>query len=241
MNGGTGGLTGLQRVSLVVEVEAARQFLSHGVVLLRGRPHVEQTLDVLLLVWHMGAERLLKVLFGLTKLEQSDPWPNMQNEIGHRVVKADDLVRDHLHAWAAANAGNTYPNGLIAMVDADPILPAILAALDDYGSGGRFYWLDQLTQTPQQRDRPDAVWDEALAAAIHSSPAVAARFLDLANNHMDQDHMREPHDLVTRSMVRWWSMLTRAGQWGAFGDMGKSLATAYGPTSAIPRVELIDN
>lgn len=101
----------------------------------------------------------------------------MQRVIGHRVVKADKLVRDHLHNWAASTPGNTYPNGLLTMVDADPILPAVLTALDDYGSGGRFFWLDQLSQSPQPRDRPDAVWDEALTAARESDPAVAAPVL----------------------------------------------------------------
>lgn len=241
MNGGTSGLTTLQRVSLAVEVETARQFLVHGVVLLRGRPSIDQTLDVLLLVWHMGAERLLKVLYGLTELEQGRPWPEMQRTISHRVVKADQLVRDHLHSWAASTPGNAYPNGLIAAVDADPIVPSILAALDDYGSGGRFFWLDQLRQSPQQRDRPDAVWDQALTAARDSDPSVAARFWDNVHNHPDRDHMRELHDLVSKSMVRWWSMLARTGQWGAFGDLGKQLATSFGPATAIPPVELIDS
>lgn len=241
MNRGRGGLTPVQRVSLAVEVETARQFLAHGVVLLRGSPSVDQTLDVLLLVWHMGAERLLKVLYGLTELEQGRSWPDMQRVIGHRVVKADKLVRDHLHNWVASTPGNTYVNGLLAMVDADPILPAILAALDDYGSGGRFFWLDQLSQSPQERDRPDAVWDQALTAARESDPAVAARFWDNVHNHPDRDHMRELHDLASTSIVRWWSMLARTGQCGAFGDLGKQLAAAYGPTMAIPTVELIDS
>ena len=241
MNGGTNGLTTVQRVSLAVEVETARQFLVHGVVLLRGRPSLDQTLDVLLLVWHMGTERLLKVLYGLTELEQGQPWPDMQRVISHRVVKADKLVRDHLHGWATANPGNNYPNGLIAKVDADPILPALLAALDDYGSGGRFFWLDQLGQSPQQRDRPDAVWDQALTAARDSDPAVTSRFWDNVHDHPEMDHVRELHDLVSRSMVRWWSMLARTGQWGAFGELGKQLAAAYVPTMATPCVELIDS
>jgi hypothetical protein len=148
-------------LALIRESNDAAALFSRGLDALRTMRHDYTDAVAVMSLLALGAEKMLKLTIGLAGRDQGTGWPStdyMRWKIGHRVLYADQTARPLLDSHPG-----TAP-GLLAdlkrQVNADPVLPAALGALDRFGDAGRFYFLDVLASATQPQDAPQTLWTD---------------------------------------------------------------------------------
>ncbi|GGL06883.1 hypothetical protein GCM10007382_28650 [Salinibacterium xinjiangense] len=124
--------------ALIGEMTSTRNLLGYGVKVLRGARFIETTRDPIMTMLSIGVEKLLKLTVGVISLDETETWsskPRMMS-YGHGIVSLFDHVMEEIRARTLNSSD--YVRGLVAGVDADPVLRPLLAALDRYGRAGRF-------------------------------------------------------------------------------------------------------
>jgi hypothetical protein len=99
----------------------------------------------------IGAEKLLRLTVGITSIEETASWPSrdfMQKKMRHRIVLLDQTARQALRRRRNHGTAPGHMDHALAILDADVLLSSMLAALDRYGSEGRFLYLDTLGRQP---------------------------------------------------------------------------------------------
>ncbi|MFB7888735.1 hypothetical protein ACFCZ3_11905 [Cellulosimicrobium cellulans] len=227
-----------QSFALLFEQESARQLLAHGVHTLRSTTYFSPVQDAVFTTLSIGVEKFLKIAIGLLRIAEGKPWPTksvMRNDYGHGIVEMFPLVWEPLEKWAD-ESGKDYVLGLLHGVSTDATLAGLFSALDAYGRSGRFYHLDTLAAAPQQIVRPEDTWSEAENKLVEADPEL--------REMRARGHSGSPEDFelflralrarLADSIVDWWFALTRAGENGGLGSVGKQFGSGASPSLAIP-------
>lgn len=233
-------LTPEQGFALLFEQTSARQLLANGTRTLADARYWDSVQDTVLTTLSIGAEKLLKLALGLRSVKETGAWPSgstMRNTYRHDIGKMDEVLRTYLRSWSEAT-GATYVRGLVADVDADPVWSELARALTAYGDSGRFYHLDTLADSKREQELPSNIWIDAENLCIESNTNLSARRLEaLSGTQPDFDaFILEVRRNMASSIVAWWQMVARAGQHGAFGDLGRSFGSDVSPGMALPPV-----
>jgi hypothetical protein len=164
----------------------------------------------------LGAEKMLKLTIGFAALDQGDQWPRkkyMRDEIGHQVEVADQKARPLLDLHPGTVRG--WLAGQKMVVAQDPVVPAVIEALNLFGDAGRFYFLDVLAEAPQPGDSPQALWTDLTSAIAAKDPALLA---DLRSGENADRARRRINETIVDAMTAWWELYAAAWRTGAIGQ-----------------------
>lgn len=110
-----------------------------------------------------GAEKLLKLTYGLTIADDMGSWPSqtvMQNLYRHQISALDRECRARIADRIALAAAPDYIRTLLDRSASDPLLQPTLDALTRYAAQGRFHNLDVLADSPPSAASPQQLWED---------------------------------------------------------------------------------
>jgi hypothetical protein len=220
--------------ALIGEMTSTRNLLGYGVKVLRGARFIETTRDPIMTMLSIGVEKLLKLTVGVISLDETETWPSKPRMMsyGHGIVSLFDHVMEEIRARTLNSSD--YVRGLVAGVDADPVLRPLLAALDRYGRAGRFYNLDMLADSPQPEASPAMMWDEAEQATLAEPRIVELQRIAtelLSNNEAWDAFYAGVQGHAADSVERLWEMISRVGINHALGVTGATMGWEIAQTS----------
>lgn len=230
------GLTNAQGFSLLFEMTSARQLLAQGHQLLLSDQDVDAKLDAVLTCLSIGAEKMLKVLVGVSALHDDLPWPNLKG-YSHDLNALDERVRELLDAWMAQAPRSEYLSELHAALVADPLWIELRGLLSSYGSRARFFHLDSLGSNPQEGDSPVDRWSRVENLAVELDPNLQARDFASMRPAEFEEYLQAINEAIARSLVRWWFTVTRLGRHGALGEDAIRICADIEPQNALPRID----
>ena len=142
-------------LALIRECNDAASLFSRGLSATRAirTDYIDAVVVMSLLA--LGAEKMLKLTIGLARRDQGEGWPPsdyMRNDIGHRVLKADQIARPLLDRHAGTAPGLL--DDMKSHISRDRVLSNVLNALERFGVAGRSYYLDILADNPRSRKHP---------------------------------------------------------------------------------------
>lgn len=219
-------LTQAQSFAFLGEVTSTRNLLGYGLRVLKEGRFFETTKDPIFTMLSIGIEKHLKLVLGVIALDTSQQWPRKAEMMayGHGIAELWDHVMIEIRERTSTKGD--YLRGLVAGVDADPVLRPLLEVLDRYGRAGRFYNLDLLADDPQRELAPDAMF-QAVEQAAMEDPEVSRTFTTAMADVSDQAAWDEfgatLRRRIARSVEEAWEMLSRAGMHGAFGQVGNMM------------------
>lgn len=215
-------LNATQAGALLSEVTSARNLLAYGVRTVRTAAFIETTRDPVLTMLSIGVEKLYKLTLGLVRLDEQGQWPTkgQMKAIGHGSAEMHLLVMGALGRRAAGKS--QYVRSLVEDVESDPVVGPVIDTLDLYGRMGRFYYLDQLGDSPQDVN-PDDLWQKIEDAAL-TLPDVALlherTFAHLQDRNAYQELLEALNERTALAVERVWLAIAAAGINGALGATG---------------------
>lgn len=221
------GLTQDQGWALIEEMTSARNLLAYGDESLRSAPFIETTLDPILSLPSIGVEKLQKLVLGVVRLDETGAWPTFDEMRAYR----HNLVAMHEATMEAIRERTTSSSDFVreqvAAIDADPVLPLLIATFDRYAREGRFYNLDRLAERRQQEEKPYAYWSRVEHAVMTEEPIAsmfAAAMADNGNQALWDELHASVQARVADCLARWWDMICWVGKNHALGETGRTLA-----------------
>ena len=196
--------------ALIAEMTSTRNLLAYGVRVVRTGAFIDTTRDPILTMLSIGVEKLYKLTLGLAALDRDRSWPTKtrMKANGHKLADMHEAVIAELQVRTAGKSD--YVRGLLAAVQADPVIPPLIAALDMYGRMGRFYYLDLLGDDPQQWESPDGYWQRIEAAAL-IEPELAATYAtamaDVSNSQAWDRFYTSLNERIAIAIERLWIMI----------------------------------
>ncbi|MFE9658299.1 hypothetical protein [Micromonospora sp. NPDC006431] len=221
-----------QGFALIAEMTSTRNLLAYGIRVLRTGAFIDTTRDPILTMLSIGVEKLYKLTLGLAALDQDHKWPSAEEmkAWGHKLVLMHEAVLTELCSRTADKS--LYVRELVAEVEADPVVPPLVEALDMYGRMGRFYYLDQLGDSPQPWVSPNDAWQKVESAAL-ADPAVAAvhraATADIGNNEVWDRFIRALKERIATAIERVWIMVAVSGRNHALGETGSTFGFEVHP------------
>lgn len=219
------GLNREQAFDFINEMTSARNLLAYGIKSLRDAPFIETTLDPILSLLSIGVEKHLKLILGVIGIDDTGGWPPFNAMKGHDIVAMYDRVMIAIRARTIDKS--QFVQDQVAGVDADPVVPALMAVLDRYAREGRFYNLDRLAERTQKDDPPWSYWSKVELIAL-TDPAVQGRHTVAMADISNQDAWNEFHAAlqgrVADALERFWTMVCWVGKNHALGTTGRTLA-----------------
>jgi hypothetical protein len=197
-----------QGFALIAEMTSTRNLLAYGIRVIRTGAFIETTRDPILTMLSIGVEKLYKLTLGLAALDRHRKWPNAteMKAWGHKLVPMHQAVMAELRTRTADKS--QYVRGLVADVETDPVVSPVIEALDMYGRMGRFYYLDQLGDSPQPVS-PDDAWQKIESAAL-TDPEVSALYqrtnVYIGNNEAWDLFIRSLNERIATAVERVWIM-----------------------------------
>jgi hypothetical protein len=222
-----------QTLALIEEMTSTRNLLAYGVRVVRTGAFVSTTRDPILTMLSIGVEKLYKLTLGLIALDVDQRWPSakVMKANGHKLGDMHQKVIEELRERTRSKS--QYVRGLFAEVESDPVVIPVIEALDMYGRRGRFYYLDQLGESPQAVS-PDDAWQKIELAAL-ADPDVAA-FYSRVNAHIGNKEMWNECKLALNERIavaveRIWIMIARSGINHALGETGTTFGFEILPSA----------
>lgn len=217
------GLDREQSFALLAEMTSTRNLLAYGVRVIRTAAFIETTRDPIFTMLSIGVEKLYKLTLGLAALDRDGKWPTKAEMMvsGHKLGEMHPIVFAELRARTANKS--EYVRGLLAQVEADPVIPPTIAALDAYGRSGRFYHLDLLGDAPQSWESPDAYWQKIETAALADpgvGAAYAAAMAEISNGALWDVFLAALNGRIAASIEALWLMIAVCGRNHALGETG---------------------
>jgi hypothetical protein len=219
-------LDSTQGLVFIGEMTSTRNLLASGLRILREGAFFDTTKDPIFTTLSIGVEKYLKLTLGTISLDEHHRWPTKAEmmDYGHGIAEMWDRVMDEVHRRTADKS--EYVRGLVAGVDADPVLRPLLEVLDRYGRSGRFYNLDALGGRPQRELSPEDMFNAVEQAAMADPAVLRARDIAMAdaNDQAAWDHFNSIlRERIASSLAGAWEMLSRVGMNDGFGETGKVL------------------
>jgi hypothetical protein len=222
-----------QTLALIEEMTSTRNLLAYGVRVVRTGAFVSTTRDPILTMLSIGVEKLYKLTLGLIALDVDKQWPSakVMQANGHKLGDMHQKVIAELRERTRSKS--RYVRGLLAKVDSDPVVIPVIEALDMYGRRGRFYYLDQLGESPQPVS-PDEAWQKIELAAL-TDPDVAALYsrvnANIGNNEMWNEFKLALNERIAAAVERIWIMIARSGINHALGETGTTFGFEIQPSA----------
>lgn len=218
--------------TLIQETTAVHNLLTYGVQLLCAPQPVEETRDPILAMLSIGMEKLYKVTLGLAALDTEGAWIPASKSRGysHGVKKLHEDVWNEIESRIGISPDHV--RNSVSSVNQDVVVPPLVAALDRYGLGGRFYHIDALGGDPQEKKSPVAYWDEVDDAARLDSGVQSAFTAAMANHNGTElwnDYHRIQRERIAWSIRRPWFAISVCAVNGVLGEAGRKIGRDLGP------------
>lgn len=210
----------------MAESDAISCYLASAIRLIEG-PHSQVQGPAILALLAAGTERLTKFTIGAIELAQGNDWPGGKlRGMNHSIIKLDT----HARSLIAERTNLSTARGLLvqlrAELDADPLWPPLLHAVDDWANGGRYWGFDVLTQK-QRRPAPSTeLWSRAIGEALTMG--------DLQAFSQGSPTIQAEVDARVASCIeRWWEYYARSWITGVCGPDGQQWSSAISPRAAL--------
>lgn len=199
-----------------------------GTAALRSMPYASRGADTVWTLLQLGAEKLLKLTFGLVRLDSDGEWPGKKiRRYSHGLVELDGVVREMLRDRVQLAAQPGRARAALTALDADAIWPLLLVGLDRYGQGGRYHHLDWVSAQPDF-DSPLGYWNAMEQEVLVRQPDLLALFASTAPGDFEQARQRT-NVAVDASVQLWWNTLHTFWAHGALGQRARSLSSDINP------------
>ncbi|MCD4850584.1 MULTISPECIES: hypothetical protein [Micrococcaceae] len=220
--------------ALIEEMSSARNLLAYGTRVVRTAAFLETTRDPILTLLSIGVEKLYKLTLGLASLDTNQSWPTIgqMKGFGHNLADMHSSVMAELSARTATST--EYVRGLVAEVEADPVVIPLIATLGRYGRSGRFYHLDRLGDAPQPWDSPGEYWQrmEDTVVQDHQVAAAYTAALEASSNNALWDHLASSiNQRIADTVERLWTMIAVCGRNHALGEAGTTFGFEIHPSA----------
>jgi hypothetical protein len=204
-------------IQLDNEANDARSLFSHGLAVTRDMRRDYHSAAAAMSLLALGAEKLLKLTIGLTRVGAGNSWPNTSymKRIGHKVQTADRKARRLLDLQRSNAPGEL--ERLRVQVDSDKVLATCLGALERFGSEGRFYFLDSLGENPQDERAPHMMWVDMGNLVVTDRADILAKISSL-DEDLRLAGRAEGNALFVDSLTRWWEFYRAAWTTGVIGE-----------------------
>lgn len=221
-------------ISTVYEMDSARSLLNHADETVSGARLAEESIDPLVTVASIGAEKMLKMTLGVINTEMHGTWPTktVMRGFGHDITELDRTCRDLLDRRAAAMLGQRRGTfeAICETVDSNPVVAGLLELLSRYAQNGRFYNLDELANQPQPNPAPRELWRTAVEAAVHrADPMIASLLSGIATWDAGVARLFAQ---VRRALASWRELYFSAWIWGLCGEDAKQYGWTLQPPKA---------
>ncbi|KRE79913.1 hypothetical protein [Arthrobacter sp. Soil763] len=210
-------------LTLEAEATSASSLASHGISALERLSSAATEADPVLACLALASEKMLKMTIGMTSMATGEPWPDRRRMQGysHGITK---MNREAMGLLMQRLDKATHPpvvlNAALTSVDVTWTSP-LLAALSDYGSGGRFYNLDTLAGEEHKFPSPAQMWRDMEDAVIAAHPEVLEF---LAASGGSNAEARGPLNAKLATAFRnWWAVYATAWKHGLAGDEARPL------------------
>lgn len=186
-----------------------------GLKLLGEMRYSEHDLPAVFSCLALGSEKLLKLTYGVSQQAQGRGWPTVPElkKFGHSVWQLDTAGRSVVLRSAHLATHQPVVHGWISRVEDNPWIDQFLKILSDFGTAGRFHYLDRLAGNDVNPDSsPSAQWVQLETAVLKDADYVKG----------DLDALtKEMRDRVDTAFRDWWTMYSRAWIHGVFGHEAK--------------------
>jgi hypothetical protein len=228
------GLSQQQGVLLSIEAEGSVNLLRDGRQALRTMTYTSRGADTVLTLLALGVEKLLKLSVGMAALEETGVWPNKKiRGFGHNIVSLDTAVRELMAENVSRGAQPAYSERALAALNADTIWPLLRDGLERYGSGGRYHYLDWVSQQPPF-DSPRGYWDAMEREVFAKQPDLFALFASVAPGAFEEAR-RRTNEAMAASLEIWWRAVYTFWLQGAFGTDARVQSSAIDPEGVFAR------
>ncbi|WP_415394215.1 hypothetical protein ACMTN4_00025 (plasmid) [Rhodococcus globerulus] len=211
-----------QSKAFVFEVNATRNLLAYGLLVITSDALTENTRDPIMTMLSSGLEKLYKLTLGIVALDRDGKWAKkaeMQG-IGHKVGKMHPTVLDELDR--RTSGGPRYIRELLDTVRGDPIIPVVIDCVDAYGREGRYFYLDALAGKTHSRSSPHESW-RAIEAKVFDDVSAATQRLQAARARTDNEQSRDQNavgDRIAQSVTDVWTLIAMCGIQHFLGETG---------------------
>lgn len=211
---------------LIQESDSAKHLLAYGIRALRTAAFIETTRDPIMTMLSIGVEKMLKLGLGLLNVEENRVWLParvLKYDYRHDLITMEALLREAIRNNVGRATHRSYVDQALAAVDADPVWPHLVSALNRYGQEGRFYYLDALAENPQREESPQTFWDAAERVALENEPELNHLFHQMLEDFsLTGEFYRKLNERMADSLQRFWDLETMAAVQGVLGDRGKA-------------------
>lgn len=213
-------------LTLEAEANSAKSLAAQGVDLLRRLDSAAVNSDPILACLSLAAEKMLKLTLGLSAVAHGGDWPSVgkMTSYKHKITKLNEeamlICMQNLHK------ATHRPVAVLAVMNSLDMswTAPMLAALADYGAGGRFYNLDNLANVQQRYPSPAEMWAAMESEVVGKHPEVLHH---LAASKGTNAEARGPlNEHLANAFSAWWSFYSTAWTHGVVGEQAKQL----GPT-----------
>ena len=209
---------------LIQESDSAKHLLAYGIRALRTAAFVETTRDPIMTMLSIGVEKMLKLGLGLLHVMNNRVWLParvLKVDYRHDLIKMEALLRQGIRDNVESATHRSFVDQALAAVDADPVWPLVVSALNRYGQEGRFYYLDALAENPQREESPQTFWDAAERVALEHEPELHDLFQRMiADVSLSDEFNRKLNERMAESLQAFWDLVAMAGVQGVLGDRG---------------------
>lgn len=228
------GLSDRQALALLSETDSTRYLLAYGIRTLRRSRLAEITREPMMTLLALGIEKILKSALGLIYLADHREWPPQKqfkdvwrHDLAAMASEVIPALRDRLDLGTHP----IYVERLLDEVEQSAAVMPILAALTRYGVNGRFYYLDELAEKPQEGPKPAALWELAERAVRADDRDLDARLTAALGGPMsDFDQLLYELEGRTADAVELLCrLIVMAGRQGLLGERGKGWAFDVDP------------
>lgn len=209
--------------ALAREIDAASSLLRHGLGILAEYNFASRDAEPLFACLAGGAEKLLKLTFGLAEVDEGREWPSRatMKHAGHRIVELDTTVRTLIGERAGRSTVPGLIRELLLMSDGHPGVVQVLGALERYAVDGRFYNLDLLGGRAQGNPSPHELWMELEHDVIEANPDMLEQFAGDERDRARSDMNR----IIAWSIGLWCELIRRSWITGVIGDEARRLSS----------------
>lgn len=205
------------------ECEAARNLLQNAHQLQSVSVEPWSNIDSTLTLLTLGVEKTLKLALGCCHIrDRGEGWPSHLSAYKHRSSQMQSALLTKVGKAAAQNPNAIEIAQVVKRIESDQLWQTTILVLDKYGSGGRFHYLDVLSQSPKREilGGPRESWLAVLSAAMEQVGVV------FDHQAPDDEIAGLTNRAVCDSILTWWESISRLGTLGAFGDIGVELGKA---------------
>jgi hypothetical protein len=208
-----------EEVALSQEIDAASSLFRHGFAILADYRFASRDAVPVFACLAGGAEKLLKLTFGLVTVDAGGGWPSkatMQNA-GHKIVDLNTTVRELLVARQDRSTAPGLVAELLEATGRHSGAVQVLATLERYAVDGRFYNLDMLGGRAQGKQSPHEQWEELQMTILEANPEMLEQLAGSERERARQDM----NDVIAWSLGLWCELLVRSWMTGVCGDVAQ--------------------